>query len=692
MKMTKRKQTRNKKTIKIRKLHRQAEDDFYTFVNQPWIHNHQREKKRSNDKFTELTDKNIRLVLNKIIPKIMTTNTPDGQNVKKVFLSNLGKKTHDPSRQTFQSCLNDLDIWIQKGKNTQKGKGYLYDFLSWLWLHGIPSPLYFNIMNDPKHPKTYRMEIEQNGVFVSNYLFYKRKYDVDKYTEWLPKLFKKALLPSSYENVMASSKYAFEDLYHIEKKIASHFLKPEDLIYTDKTYHSFSLPEIEKDLHLDVHRLFSAIKEVSLETISTPHTILVQNPDFVRSLMDNLSMHWCDDSWYAYWVFQLIQVYIPYDLSLRTMVIDFKETMNIDNEISEIVSYDENMKRNALEQTIYIMNTTINKGYVEYVKTKRKRETKNNISLSKDIFEQLQKALKKRLLQNTWLEKETIKKAITKCEKMSFVACCKSSWEEDPQHLPFSEKDPLFNYFLYSRWLLFNKLKKCDHSISSHNCWIRDEEDKIYDVNAYYENTYNELILPLGILQKPFIDCEKDMVYNLAYTGTTIGHEMMHAFDDDGFTYNENGEYIHWWMKGEKEKYMEKIKDIKKVYDYFMEKEGYGYSGLSSLTIGENIADIYGLLLTEDALEEYLKERNILGIDQDPFFKKFYQYYSEQWRTSDILKKEKDTKHIFQDVHLHPKFRVNCVLSLSSRFRRIYDIKKGSGMWYPDIDMIETIW
>ena len=68
-------------------------------------------------------------------------------------------------------------------------------------------------------------------------------------------------------------------------------------------------------------------------------------------------------------------------------------------------------------------------------------------------------------------------------------------------------------------------------------------------INAYYTAVMNEIILPLGILQHPFFNSERADVLNYGGIGFSIGHELSHAFDDNGRKYNGMGDLEPWWSE-----------------------------------------------------------------------------------------------------------------------------------------------
>jgi len=52
-------------------------------------------------------------------------------------------------------------------------------------------------------------------------------------------------------------------------------------------------------------------------------------------------------------------------------------------------------------------------------------------------------------------------------------------------------------------------------------------------VNAYYNDSMNDINFPAGILQPPFFDRTADLALNYGHIGSTIGHELTHGFDDE---------------------------------------------------------------------------------------------------------------------------------------------------------------
>jgi putative endopeptidase len=204
------------------------------------------------------------------------------------------------------------------------------------------------------------------------------------------------------------------------------------------------------------------------------------------------------------------------------------------------------------------------------------------------------------------------------------------------------------------------------------------DEMNVFTVNAYYNNTKNEIILPNAILQKPFIDITKPLSHNLGFIGFIIGHELVHGFDSQGALYDEKGLLRYWWTKEDQLRYSLLQKDVIEHYEALAKKDGHKLDG--KLTLDENIADISALNIIEDTLETYLTEQNIFGEKQTEFFKDLYYNYAKQWRT--IIKPKQMKLMLMTDQHSLAKYRVNCVLMRSKRFNRIFNIHNGDDMFY----------
>ncbi|HEV7385281.1 MAG TPA: M13-type metalloendopeptidase, partial [Phenylobacterium sp.] len=118
-------------------------------------------------------------------------------------------------------------------------------------------------------------------------------------------------------------------------------------------------------------------------------------------------------------------------------------------------------------------------------------------------------------------------------------------------------------------------------------------------INAYYNPLGNEIVFPAAILQPPFFDPDGDMAVNYGGVGAVIGHELTHGFDDQGRRYDAKGKLTDWWAPEDAARFQAEAAKLGKQYAAFEVLPGAKING--DLTMGENIADLGGLLLALDA-------------------------------------------------------------------------------------------
>ena len=151
-------------------------------------------------------------------------------------------------------------------------------------------------------------------------------------------------------------------------------------------------------------------------------------------------------------------------------------------------------------------------------------------------------------------------------------------------------------------------------------------------VNAYFEETVNEIVFPAGILQPPFFDHRADDAVNYGAIGVVIGHEITHGYDDQGRKYDSEGNLRDWWKKEDEARFRRKANAVVRTYDSQEILPGLHVNG--KLTLGENIADLGGVAIAFDALQRRLANgtggrKRIDGLTQE---QRFFISFSQVWR------------------------------------------------------------
>lgn len=206
-------------------------------------------------------------------------------------------------------------------------------------------------------------------------------------------------------------------------------------------------------------------------------------------------------------------------------------------------------------------------------------------------------------------------------------------------------------------------------------------------VNAYYNPTTNEICFPAAILQPPFFNPEADDAVNYGAIGVVIGHEMTHGFDDQGRNYDKDGNLSDWWTAEDAARFTERADRLVQQYDDIIVVDSVHANG--RYTLGENIADQGGLLVSHLAYLNSLNGKTPAPIDGFTNEQRFYLGYATLWgqniRPEEILRLTKI------DPHSLGKWRVNAALRNVDTFYSAFDIKEGDPMYMIPADRV-VIW
>ncbi len=85
-------------------------------------------------------------------------------------------------------------------------------------------------------------------------------------------------------------------------------------------------------------------------------------------------------------------------------------------------------------------------------------------------------------------------------------------------------------------------------------------------VNAYFNPQMNDINFPAGVLQPPLYDIKLDDAPNYGNTGSTIGHELTHAFDDEGRQFDAQGNLRDWWTPADAKAFKDRIQCVVDQY------------------------------------------------------------------------------------------------------------------------------
>jgi putative endopeptidase len=286
------------------------------------------------------------------------------------------------------------------------------------------------------------------------------------------------------------------------------------------------------------------------------------------------------------------------------------------------------------------------------------------------MVKQIQAAMEQDIDSLTWMSPATKQQALIKLHAMANKIGYPDKWR-DYSKLGIVRGDELGNVER-SRQFEFNRqLAKIGKPVD------RGEWDMTPPtVNAYYNPQMNDINFPAGVLQPPAFDPKSDAAPNYGDTGGTIGHELTHGFDDEGRQFDAQGNLRDWWTPEDAKHFEERASCISDQYSKYTIIDDIKING--KLTLGEDTADLGGLILAYMAWQADTKGQKLEPIEGLTPEQRFFVGYGQSWcgQTRDETKRLRATI----DPHSPEKYRTNGVVSNMPEFQQAFHCQAGSPM------------
>ncbi len=195
-------------------------------------------------------------------------------------------------------------------------------------------------------------------------------------------------------------------------------------------------------------------------------------------------------------------------------------------------------------------------------------------------------------------------------------------------------------------------------------------------VNAYYNPQMNDVNFPAGVLQPPLYDAKIDDAPNYGNTGSTIGHELTHGFDDEGRQFDAQGNLKDWWSADDAAQFGKRAQCVVDQYAGYTIVDDLKIN--SKLTLGEDVADLGGTLLAYIAWKaatngQKLPSREGFTPDQR-FFIGMAQWACENQRPENLR------VNAITNPHSPGKYRINGVVANLPEFAAAFQCRAGQPM------------
>ena len=294
---------------------------------------------------------------------------------------------------------------------------------------------------------------------------------------------------------------------------------------------------------------------------------------------------------------------------------------------------------------------------------------------------QLKLALAHRIENLSWMTPATRAKALEKLSLFAVKIGYPDKWR-DYSALKIDAADLLGNVRRANAFRWNYALSKLDKPVDRQE-WNTTPQT----VNAFYSATRNEIVFPAGILQAPFFDLNADMAINYGGIGGVIGHEITHGFDDQGRKSDGSGMLTDWWQTDDSAKFQAEAAKYGAQFDTYSVAPGVNVKGAQ--TMGENIADLGGLLLALDAYRASLNGTASPVIDGFTGDQRVFLGWAQVWRAKsrlDALKQQTAT-----DSHSPARFRVDGPMRNIDAWYDAFTVKPGDKLYLDPQDRVR-IW
>lgn len=295
------------------------------------------------------------------------------------------------------------------------------------------------------------------------------------------------------------------------------------------------------------------------------------------------------------------------------------------------------------------------------------------------MIDNIRTAFKQNLKNLDWMDSETRKAAEIKADAITDMIgfpdyiLHKDELDKQYEELDVKPNEYFENNIAYNVFSLKNDLKKLDKPVNKSKWGMTPST-----VNAYYTPTKNQIVFPAGILQLPFYDGDNPKSVNYGAMGVVMGHELTHAFDDQGREYDRFGNLNRWWNDKTIERFKQRAKCIQQQYSNYS-IDGQRLNGKQ--TLGENIADNGGLKASFHAYVDYSKTAEVnLTLPGLKYNHRqlFFISFAQVWCSA--MTKESTKMQIEKDDHTVAKYRVIGPISNLKEFSEEFHCETGSDM------------
>jgi putative endopeptidase len=512
-----------------------------------------------------------------------------------------------------------------------------------------------------KTQKKYITYITQSGLGMPDKDYYLR---TDEKSEKLKTAYKNYIQKIFELGGKNNIKQCVQDVWETELLLANASMSRVEQRDPIKTYNKFTIKELKNQYkNIDWDIMFNAMQFPKIDEI------IVEQVDYLKTY-DSLLQVIPQTQWQNYLYFQLVNSLSRY-LSSNYVNARFDFYGKV---LSGQVAMEPRWKRISNIANNYLRDVIGQ----EYVKENFSVSAKNR---SLELIKNIKAALKDRIDQLTWMSPDTKLKAIEKLNKINTKIGYPEKWRS---YEGLDIRKQAFVLNILNAIELENKrvIQQLGKPIDKTE-WHMGPQT----VNAYYNPLMNEIVFPAAILQAPFFYENADDAVNYGGIGMVIGHEITHGFDDQGAQFDANGNLNNWWTEEDAKNYKKLTEVFVSQYSNYYPIDSIPING--ELTLGENIADLGGMIIALNALNKSLENKKMSLIDGLTPEQRFFLNYAIIWR--DNTRPEALKQQLYTNEHTPAKYRVNVVLTNLQEFYDAFKVTPNHKMYIKEAERA-TMW
>lgn len=635
--------------------------DFYQFATGGWQKSHPLPAAYSRYGSFDMLQENVNKQINTILTDLSKKKYQAGTNERK--LSDFYKMAMDSARRNQEGIapvkpmLDEMEAakTLEALRQVQLKYGKMG--------FGVPFGSYFGA--DDKNVTMNIFSVGQGGLTLGQKDWY---VNPDKATSDIREAFKKHIVRmfELFGFNHADAQRKMQSVFRFETELALVSKSNVELRDPQANYNKMTLAQFEETYPNIPLKAYTQAEGIDTKYIQE---LIVGQPAFFAGLDKLLPLLTADDL-RAIMEWDLIQGSASYlSDAVREANFDFfGKTMSGRKE-------DYPLWKRATNQVQGAMGEALGKMYCErYFPAQSKK-------MMEELVHNLQVSLSQRIDAQTWMSDSTKANAHKKLDRFYVKIGYPNRWT-DYSKLTIDPSKSFYENVMAARFFAHDKhiAEKAGKPVNREEWHMTPQT-----VNAYYNPTTNEICFPAGILQRPFFDAKADAAFNYGAIGVVIGHEMTHGFDDQGRQYDADGNLHDWWTAHDAKGFEERANLYTEFFNAIEVLPGLHCNG--KFTLGENLADHGGLMVSFNAFKNATAKKPLKSKDGFTPAQRFFLAYAGVWGQN--ITEQEIRNRVKRDPHSLGEWRVNGALPHIDAWYEAFGVKKGDKMFIPESERLQ---